>query len=259
MATRRRRDALIEHTLHEATARGEGRAITLTEYAGAVLHNGLGRHDVALEAARRVCAADEVMLTSYALPELVEAAVRAGEPVAAAAAAARLSARARLSGTDWALGMDARSRALIAHGETAEQLYRDAITRLERSGATMHAARAQLIYGEWLRTENRTPEAREQLRRAYAACTAAGAAGFAARAAAGLEAGGEAAPHVAVTSAPLTAREQRIARLACDGHSSVDIGSQLFISPRTVEYHLAKVFSRLQITSRQELQRALGD
>jgi DNA-binding CsgD family transcriptional regulator len=252
-------DALIEHTLHEATARGEGRAITLAEYAGAVLNNGLGRYDMALEAARRVCEVDEVMFTVYALPELVEAAVRAGEPAAAAAAAARLSARARLSGTDWALGMDARSRALMAEGEAADALYRDAIERLERGGAAMHMARAQLIYGEWLRAEGRRPEAREQLRQAHARCTLAGAAGFAARAAAELQASGEPARRAVTTSAALTSQEERIGRLARDGHSNADIGSQLFISPRTVEYHLAKVFTKLQIASRRELRQALAD
>jgi DNA-binding CsgD family transcriptional regulator len=249
-------DAIIEHTLSEAIARGEGRAITLAEYASAVLQNGLGRHDLALEAARRVCAADEVMLTGYALPELVEAAVRAGEPAAAAAATARLSARARLSGTDWALGMDARSRALMSEGDAAEALYREAIERLERCGAAMHLARAQLIYGEWLRAEGRRLEAREQLRRAYARCTERGAAGFGARAAAELHAAGESALS---TSAALTAQEERIARLASNGHSNADIGSRLFMSPRTVENHLTEVFNRLRVGSRQELKRALGE
>jgi DNA-binding NarL/FixJ family response regulator len=122
----------------------------------------------------------------------------------------------------------------------------------------MHLARAQLIYGEWLRAEGRRPEAREQLRRAYTRCTERGAAGFGARAAAELHAAGEPARLELEASSTLTAQEERIARLACDGHSNADIGSQLFISPRTVEYHLAQVFTRLQIASRRELKRALG-
>jgi DNA-binding CsgD family transcriptional regulator len=250
-------EALIDHALNEAAARGEGRAITLAEYASAVLQNALGRHDLALEAARSACEADEVMLTGYALPELVEAAVRAGEPAIAASAAARLSARARVSGTDWALGMDARSRALLAEGPAADALYRDAIERLERSGAAMQAARAQLIHGEWLREQGRALEAREQLQRAYARCTERRAAGFAARAAAALHAAGEPATAAATTTLALSAQEERIAQLACDGRSSADIGSQLFMSSRTVEHHLARLFTRFQVSSREELARVL--
>jgi DNA-binding CsgD family transcriptional regulator len=155
--------------------------------------------------------------------------------------------------------MSARSRALMTEGDAAEALYREAIERLERCGAAMHLARAQLIYGEWLRAKGRRPEAREQLRRAYARCTERGAAGFGARAAAELHAAGEPASRAFSADAALSAQEERIARLASDGHSNADIGSRLFISPRSVEHHLAEVFSRLRIGSRQELKRALGE
>jgi DNA-binding CsgD family transcriptional regulator len=252
--------ALTASAAAEATARGEGRLLTFTEYAEAVLHNGRGDYATALDAARRAVAADEIIVSAHALPELVEAAARAGEPAIAAEAAAQLTERARLSGNEFALGLDARSRALIAAGDAAEPLYREALERLERGGAVLHLARARLVYGEWLRAQGRRSDAREQLRAAHEACHDAGAAAFAARAAHELQTAGESVRGRAPESSEsLTAQEARIAQLAREGHSNPDIGAQLFISPRTVEYHLRKVFAKLGIESRRQLERALAE
>jgi DNA-binding CsgD family transcriptional regulator len=246
--------------VQEANVRGEGRMLTLAEYAAAVLRNGLGDHASAVEPARRAWTADEPMLSAHALPELVEAAVRAGEPQLAVTAARRLSERARLSGTDWALGLDARSRALVAADDVAEPLYQEALDRLARCGAALHLARARLIYGEWLRGQGRRSEAREQLRAAHDICVAKGADGFAARAERELHAAGEPArKRSPEPNAALTAQEARIARLAREGQSNADIGAQVFISPRTVEYHLSKIFAKLGIESRRQLEHALDD
>jgi DNA-binding CsgD family transcriptional regulator len=252
--------ALIASGVAEARSRGEGRLLTVTEYAGAVLNNGRGDFAAALDLARQAAAADEVILSAHALPELVEAAVRAGEPADAARAVAKMSELARLSGTEFARGLDARSRALVAAGDAAEPLYREALERLERCGAALHLARARLVYGEWLRAQGRRPDAREQLRAAHAACDDAGASAFAARAARELQAAGESVRGRAPErSESLTAQEARIAQLARDGHSNPDIGAQLFISPRTVEYHLRKVFAKLGIESRRQLEQALAE
>ena len=252
--------ALIESAVREATLRGEGRMFTLTDYATAVLRNGLGEHAAALEAALRASAADEVIFSGHALPELVEAAVRVGENELAATAARRLSERARLCGTEWALGVDARSRALVAQDDVAELAYREALDRLARCGAALHLARARLAYGEWLRREGRRADAREQLRGAHEICVAKGADGFAARVARELQAAGESARRLgAGPNGSLTAQEERIARLARNGQSNADIGAQVFISPRTVEYHLGKIFAKLGIDSRRQLTHALSD
>ena len=251
---------LTESAVREANARGEGRMLTVTEYAAAVLRNGLGDHAAALESARQAADADEVLLSVHVLPELVEAAVRAGEPQVAATAADRLSERAALSGTEWVLGMDARSRALVAADDAAEPLYREALDRLARCGAALHLARAQLVYGEWLRGQGRRPESREQLRGAHEICVAKGADAFAARAGRELRAAGDSTRQRSpAPSGKLTAQEARIARLARDGQSNADIAAQVFISPRTVEYHLSKIFAKLGIESRRELQHALSD
>jgi DNA-binding CsgD family transcriptional regulator len=252
--------ALIDSAVEEANVRGEGRILTLTEYAAAVLHNGLGEHAAAVEPARSAWLADELMFSAHALPELVEAAVRAGERELAATAARRLSERARLSGTDWALGLDARSRALVAPDDAAEPLYEAALERLARCGATLHLARARLLYGEWLRGQGRRTDAREQLRRAHETCVARGADAFAARAARELRAAGESTRKRSLEpNGSLTAQEARIARLARSGQSNADIGAQVFISPRTVEYHLSKIFAKLGIESRKQLEHALVD
>ena len=249
---------LIKASREDASGRGEGRAIALAEYATAVLCNGLGRYKAALAAARRASEHDDLGLFGWALVELVEAAVRAREPELAADAAERLSERTGLSGTDWALGIEARSRALLSNGQAAEDLYLEATERLSRSRIKVHLARTHLLYGEWLRRENRRIDARETLRTAHEMFSAMGAEAFAERAARELLATGEKArKRTADTRGQLTAQEMQIAELAREGHSNPEIGARLFISPRTVEYHLHKVFTKLEISSRNELQRVL--
>ncbi len=249
---------LIEASREDAAERGEGRAITLAEYATAVLYNGLGRYREALAAAQCASEQDDLGLYGWALIELVEAAVRSREPELAADALERLAERTDLSGTDWALGIEARSRALLDEGQGAEDLYLEASERLGRCRIKVHLARAHLLYGEWLRRENRRIDARETLRTAYEVFSTMGAEAFAERAARELLATGEKArKRTADTRGQLTAQETQIAELAREGNSNPEIGAQLFISPRTVEYHLHKVFTKLEISSRNELQRVL--
>jgi DNA-binding CsgD family transcriptional regulator len=249
---------LIEASREDAAGRGEGRAITLAEYATAVLYNGLGRYREALAAALRASEHDDLGLFGWALIELVEAAARDREPQLAAEALELLSERTGLTGTDWALGIEARSRALFDEGQGAEDLYLEATERLGRCRIKVHLARAHLLYGEWLRRENRRIDARESLRTAHELFSTMGAEAFAERAARELLATGETArKRTADTRGQLTAQETQIAELARQGHSNPEIGAQLFISPRTVEYHLHKVFTKLEISSRNELQRVL--
>jgi DNA-binding CsgD family transcriptional regulator len=249
---------LIEASREDAARRGEGRAVTLAEYATAVLYNGLGGYQAALAAAQRACEYDALGLFAWSLIELVEAAARSREPELAGDALDRLSERTRLSGTDWALGIEARSRALLSNGRTAEDLYLEAIERLGRCRIKVHLARAHLIYGEWLRRENRRIDARDQLRTAHEMFSTMGAEAFAERAARELLATGEKArKRTDDTRDQLTAQEKQIAELALDGHSNPEIGAQLFIGTRTVEYHLHKVFTKLEISSRNELGRVL--
>jgi DNA-binding CsgD family transcriptional regulator len=249
---------LIEASREDATERGEGRAITLAEYATAVLYNGLGRYQTALDAARRASEYDALGLYGWTLIELVEAAVRSGEPGIAGDAVERLSERTRLSGTEWALGVEARSRAILDEGHETEDLYVEATERLARCRIKVHLARAHLLYGEWLRREHRRIDARQQLRSAHALFTTMGAEGFAERAARELLATGETArKRTDEARGQLTAQETQIAELAREGHSNPEIGAQLFISARTVEYHLHKVFTKLGISSRSELRRVL--
>jgi DNA-binding CsgD family transcriptional regulator len=249
---------LIEASREDAAERGEGRAITLAEYSTAVLYNGLGRYRQALAAAQCASEHDDLGLYGWALIELVEAAARSREPQVAADALERLSERTELSGTDWALGIEARSRALLDEGQGAEGLYLEATERLGRCRIKVHLARSHLLYGEWLRRENRRIDARETLRTAHELFSTMGAEAFAERAARELLATGEKArKRTADTRGQLTAQETQIAELAREGHSNPEIGAQLFISPRTVEYHLHKVFTKLEISSRNELQRVL--
>jgi DNA-binding CsgD family transcriptional regulator len=248
----------IAASIQDATARGEGRAIGLAHYATAVLDNGLGRYGDALAAAQRACAHEDLAFFGWALIELVEAGARGDAHKVASDALCRLGERTRASGTDWALGIQARSEALLSEGEAAESLYREAIQRLARSRIAVHVARGHLVYGEWLRRERRRVDAREQLRTALEMFTGMGAEAFAERASAELLATGERARKRTVeTREDLTAQEAQIARLARDGLSNPEIGARLFISPRTVEYHLHKVFAKLDISSRNELDRAL--
>jgi DNA-binding CsgD family transcriptional regulator len=248
---------LIEATERDAIARGEGRTIGAADYAAAVLYNGLGRYTDGLAAARRSSEhPEELVFATWGWFELVEAATRSGKSDLAADALGQLSEATRAAGTDWSLGVEAHSRALLSEDEVAEDLYREAIERLARTRVRAWLARAHLVYGEWLRRQRRRLDAREQLRTAHDMLAAMGAEGFAGRAARELLATGETARRVtAETRSGLTAQEAQIARLARDGLSNPEIGARLFISPRTVEYHLHKVFGKLNISSRTELGR----
>ncbi len=241
-----------------ALDRGEGVALTYAEYAAAVLGNGLGHYEAAAGAARSASAAGEVVISPWALYELVEAAVRSDQPEQAAAAADQLSSIAEASASDWARGAAARSRALVTGGRAAEELYREAVELLSRTRMAAHLARARLSYGEWLRRENRRVEARRQLRPAFEALASMGAQAFADRARRELLATGERVRKRSESSrAGLTPQEEEIAQLAREGRTNPEIGAQLFIGTRTVEWHLRKVFAKLGISSRRELDQAL--
>jgi DNA-binding CsgD family transcriptional regulator len=227
------------------------------EWATALLYNGCGRYAEALAAAQRGCEHDDVGLFAWSLVELIEAGVRSGATEATSGALDRLRERTRASGTDWALGIEAGSRALLSDTRDAEPLYREAVERLASSRGVVHLARARLLYGEWLRRENRRVDAREQLRAAHEMFSGIGAEGFAERARHELLATGETVRRRTEDARDvLTPQEAHIARLARDGLSNPEIGAQLFISPRTVQYHLRKVFQKLDITSRNQLSRA---
>jgi len=250
---------LTEVVVRGASVRGEGAALTSAEYAKAVLSNGLGNYGLAADAAHGASAVDELAISPWALYELVEAAVRSGQRERAAAAADRLSGIAAASATDWACGAAARSRALLAEGRAAEEEYREALERLGRTRMAAHLARTRLSYGEWLRRENRRIEARNQLRPAFEALTSMGAQAFAERARRELLATGEKVrKRHQDTRGELTPQEEEIARLARDGRTNPEIGAQLFIGARTVEWHLGKVFAKLDISSRRELDEALS-
>jgi DNA-binding CsgD family transcriptional regulator/tetratricopeptide (TPR) repeat protein len=249
---------LIQANLDGVTSRGEGRGVT-SQYAAALLYNGLGRYGQALAAAELACEYDDIGVLGWSLTELVEAAVRSSQPARASDALQRLSETTRASGTDWALGTEARSRALLSEGETAENCYREAIERLGRTRMRPAAARAHLLYGEWLRRENRRRDARAQLRTAHGLFTTMGMEGFAERARRELLATGETVrKRTAGKVSELTAQEAHIARLAVAGRTNAEIGSQLFLSIRTVEWHLSKVYTKLGVGSRRELRRALA-
>lgn len=257
---RDRATALIAATVAEVTARGEGNGLTVARWAEAVLHNGSGDYRSALTAAQQ--AADfppELGASHWSLPELIEAAARTGAAELAADALTRLEQMAAASATPWALGLAARSRALISDGEAAEQCYREAISQLTGTRVRAELARAHLVYGEWLRRERRRSEARRQLRDAHGMFSEMGMGAFADRARRELDAVGDAPQKTdpAVISQQLTAQESQVARMARDGLSNAEIGARLFISARTVQYHLSKVFSKLGITSRAHLDRVL--
>jgi len=251
---------LIEARARDATAKGEGRAISMVEYLTALLNNGLGRYEAAFGGARRACEHDDLCFFGWSLIELVEAGSRSGAKEEAAVALRQLEERTRPAGTDWALGVLARSRALLTGGEAADVLYREAIERLGRCRIVVQLARAHLLYGEWLRRENRRMDARLQLRLAYDMLSRIGADAFAERARTELLATGETVRKRTVESRDvLTAQEAMVARLAAQGRTNPEIGAQLFISSRTAEYHLHKVFAKLGITSRRRLRDALRD
>ena len=249
---------LIRATIEQATSRGQGSAVTWAHWMAAVLYNGLGRYEEALAAVRQASGHRLVHVSIWAQPELIEAAVRTGNTGLASEALGQLSAWTRAGGTDWGLGLEARCRALLRNGEAADHLYREAIDRLGRTGMRPDLARAHLLYGEWLRREQRRTDAREQLRAACQMLDAIGMDGFAERARRELRAaGGTARKRAVTTGVELTAQEAQIARLAADGLSNPEIGTRLFLSPRTVQYHLGKVFTKLGITARAQLSRAL--
>ena len=228
----------------DATARGEGRTIGVGLYATAVLYNGLARYDDALDAAREATEyPQDLAFFMWGLVESIEAAARSGKAGLAADGLRRLSDLTRTSGTDWALGVEARSRALLSEGEAVEPLYREAIERLERTRVRVELARDHLLYGEWLRRERRRLDAREQLRHAHKLFTEFGMEAFAERARVELEATGEHARKRTVeTRDDLTPQEAQISRLAADGATNPEIAAQLFVSPSTVDYHLRKAF-----------------
>ena len=251
-------DDLARALTRGAADRGEGAALTYADYATAVLGNGLGHYELAADAARQASAAEELVISPWALYELTEAAARSNQHERAAAAADRLAGIAEASGTRWARGAAARSRALVATGPAADEAYREAIELLDQTRMATHAARARLSYGEWLRRENRRIDARGQLRLAFDALAAMGVQAFAERARRELLATGERVrTRHQDPGAELTPQEREIARLARDGRTNSEIGAQLFIGARTVEWHLRKVFTKLDIGSRRELDDAL--
>jgi DNA-binding CsgD family transcriptional regulator len=252
---------LIAAATVDATASGDGRWLATAAWAAAVLHNGRSRYDEALAAAALASAhPGELGPATWSLAELIEAAARCGQPGQAAAAMDRLSEATSAAGTSWALGIQARCRALLSGGQAAEHGYLQAIGRLGRTRVRVELARTCLLYGEWLRRERRRVEARDQLRAAYQTLTAMGLEGFAERARVELLATGGTVPKRSTeTAARLTPQEARIVRLAVAGHTNPEISTQLFLSPRTVEWHLRKVFTKLGISSRKELTVALPD
>jgi DNA-binding CsgD family transcriptional regulator len=263
LAVFRGRKAQAAHLIQTATddvrRRGEGEGLNFVQWAAAVLCNSLGRYEEALAAAQRASEdSPTVRFASWALVELVEAAVRSAAPERAADALQRLSGIAHAGGTDWALGAEARSRALVSDGEAAESLYREAIDRLGRTRLCVELGRAHLVYGEWLRRQRRRRDARDQLANAYEIFDSIGAAAFAERARIELRAsGGQAHERAVDMRDPLTAQEALIARLAGEGASNPEIAAQLFISRATVAYHLRKVFTKLGVSSRSQLAPAL--
>ncbi|GAA5211821.1 LuxR family transcriptional regulator [Microbacterium kyungheense] len=247
--------ALIDENLADATARGQGAAVIITEWYRALLCNGLALYDEALEAAGRVVEHPEAFTSlPWGLVELIEAATRTGRTDVAAKANETLSRVLRAAGTEWALGVGARSHALVSSGSVAEEAYRSAIDHLARTRAGTDLGRAHLLYGEWLRRENRRADARDELRTAYRMLDELGLSGFAERARRELQATGVVArPRTDPTRTTLTDQEEQIARLAGSGLTNAEIGSRLFLSPHTVDWHLRKVFSKLGVGSRREI------
>jgi DNA-binding CsgD family transcriptional regulator len=245
----------IDEARAEVIGRGEGAGLSFMDWAEAVLYNGLGRYAESLAASRRVLDRAELVPVNWAMPELIEAAVRTGARELAAETDERLAERSRASGTDWALGIAARSHALLDDG-CADELYTEAIERLTRTRVAVDLARAHLLYGEWLRRQPRRVDARKELRIASEMFTDFGMEAFAERARIELQATGEHARSRTVdTLAQLTPQEAQISRLVAQGSTNREIAAQLFISPSTVEYHLHKAFRKLGVKSRTELAR----
>jgi DNA-binding CsgD family transcriptional regulator len=250
---------LVRTAVVEAEACGEGLALTAAEFLSGTLYNGLGRYNDALAA---VTPGEQFYIERpgvWTLTELIEASVRLGQPDRCLDAFARLEETTSAAGTDWALGIEARSRALLTDGGDAEPLYTEAIERLGRTSIRVQLARTHLLYGEWLRRERRRLDAREELRTAHALFTKFGMDGFAERARLELEATGEhARKRTSETLGDLTPQETQIARLAAEGHTNREIATRLFISPSTVEYHLRKAFRKVGVRSRTQLANRLG-
>jgi DNA-binding CsgD family transcriptional regulator/tetratricopeptide (TPR) repeat protein len=252
---------LIEAVITDSRAAGQGVGVQWSQWVSAILYNSLGRYEEArAEAQQAAEQAPELNISMYALPELIEAASRSGQTRLAADALGRLAEATSTCRTDWAQGIYARCRALLSDGQDAEGWYRDAVGRLSRTGFPPELARAHLLYGEWLRREGRRADARAQLRTAHEMFDAIGMLAFAERARRELLATGETVRRrTADTRCQLTPQEAQIARLARAGLSNQEIGAQLFLSARTVEWHLSKVFTKLEISSRRQLQQALPD
>jgi len=254
---------LIQATVQEATGLGTGRLAGMAGWASAVLDNSLGRYDAARDAARRVFERDDMGL-GLVVAELAEAAARTGDAELIQAALDWQSERTRVTPTEWALGIEARIRALLSDGEAADGFYQESVERLGRTRIRAELARSHLLYGEWLRRQGRRTDAREQLRTAHRMLDAMGMTAFAERARRELRATGETvrrrtvpAARTAGATETLTAQEAQVARLARDGLSNPEIGARLFISPRTAAYHLSNVFTKLSIGSRSQLDRVL--
>ena len=250
---------LIEVVEKDASAAGQGVGIRWCQLVSGILYNGLGRYEKALASAQRASEqAPELFVSAWALPELIEAATRTGNTQLALEALEQLAEATSAGATDWGLGVHARSRALLGEGKAAEGSYREAIDRLSRTRLRPELARAHLVYGEWLRRANRRVDSREQLRTADQMFTEMGARAFAERTKGELLATGQRVrKRTAETRDDLTVQEAQVARLARDGVSNAEIGERLFISRSTVEYHLHKVFSKLDISSRHQLEHAL--
>jgi DNA-binding CsgD family transcriptional regulator len=253
-------DPLLRDAVDDATARGHGANLDLAYCARAVLLNGLGRYEEALAAARAATGGPPELKPGWALAELVEAGVHAGDTAAATRAFETLSETTRAGGTGWGLGVEAGAAALLSDDEEAEDLHREAIERLGRTRMRLDLSRAQLRYGEWLRRQGRRVDARAQLRPAFDAFTSMGADAFADRARHELVATGETVRRrTEETREALTAQEGHIAHLAADGLTNPEIAAQLYLSPRTVEWHLRKVFTKVGVSTRRQLRRSLDD
>jgi DNA-binding CsgD family transcriptional regulator len=251
---------LIRATARVAAERDLGMMVNFTQIMSAMLHNGLGRHEAARDAAWRAFQRDHFGFGSLVVPELAEAAASTGDTAMVRAALEWMTERTRVTPTEWALGTEAMIRALLGEGDVADGHYRESIEHLGRTPVRAQLARSHLLYGQWLRRENRRPDARAELRSAHDMLTDMGAAALAERARRELQATGETVRRRTAETAPeLTAQEAHIARLAVGGLTNSEIGAQLFLSVRTVEWHLRKVYTKLGVGSRRELRSALSD
>ena len=250
---------VIEAVIQQGTANGQGNAVMVAYWGAAVLYNGLGRYEYAAAASREVVANSVFpLLTMWALVELIEASARVGDTRVARDALDALTATTQSARSGLALGIEARCRALLTGGGDAEEAYREAIKQLDRAGNRVELARAHLVFGEWLRRRGRLREARERLGDAEGLCAEIGMEAFAKRAQDELvAAGSKPGKRPSESRVDLTAQEEQIARLARDGLTNAQIGGQLFLSPRTVEWHLHKVFAKLGIDSRSGLPAAM--